>query len=120
MSRKPQEILEFIRANPSRSSKEIHEGVKIPMGYATVKRILSGLLSERMVRAEGAGRGTRYKTGPAFELFYPIDTSHYFSLEIDERNIIPGFNHTLIREVLPHVKLFSDKELQFLRQLHET
>ncbi len=90
------------------------------MGYATVKRILSGLLSERMVRAEGTGRGTRYKTGPAFELLYPVDIGHYFSLEIDERNIIPGFNHTLIREVLPHVKLFSDKELQLLRQLHET
>ena len=90
------------------------------MAYATVKRILTELLAKRMVIAEGAGRGTRYKTGPAFELLYPIDIKRYFESEIDERTIISGFNHTLIREVLPHVKLFSDKELLFLKQLHET
>ena len=120
MSSKQAKILDFVKANPARSSKEIHEGVKNSMGYATVKRILTGLLTERMVIAEGAGRGTRYKTGPAFELLYPINTNHYFRQEIDERNIIPVFNQSLIREVLPHVKLFSDKELQFLRQLHLT
>jgi len=90
------------------------------MGYATVKRILAGLQAEGMVIAEGAGRGTRYKTGPAFELLYPIDINQYFNQEIDERKIISGFNHNLIREVLPHAKLFSDKELLFLRQLHHT
>ena len=120
MSSKQTKILDFVKANPARSSKEIHEGVKTSMAYATVKRILTGLLSERMVVADGAGRGTIYKTGPAFELLYPIDINHYFRQEIDERNIIPGFNQSLIREVLPHVKLFSDKELQFLRQLHQT
>ncbi|MEA3462421.1 MAG: Fic family protein [Bacteroidota bacterium] len=120
MSSKQTIILDFVKAKPLRSSKEIHEGVKHFMGYATVKRILSGLRAERMVIAEGAGRGTRYKTGPAFDLFYPIDTNHYFKQEIDERSIISGFNHKLIREVLPHVQLFSDDELRFLGQLHQS
>lgn len=119
MSSKPTIVLDFLKANPRRSSKEIHEGLKDLMGYATVKRILTGLQDEGLVIAEGAGRGTRYKTSPAFELLYPIDTNQYFEQEIDERKIIPGFNHTLIREVLPQVKLFSDKELLFLRQLHQ-
>lgn len=120
MSSKQTKILDFVKANPARSSKDIHEGVKYSMGYATVKRILTELLAKRMVTAQGAGRGTRYKTGPAFELLYPIDIKRYFDSEIDERTIISGFNHTLIREVLPHVKLFSDKELLFLKQLHLT
>lgn len=90
------------------------------MAYATVKRILTDLQSKRMVRAEGAGRGTSYKTGPAFDLFYPVDADRYFRQEIDERHIISGFNHSLIREVLPNVKLFTGDERHFLRQLHET
>ena len=120
MSSKQTRILDFVKANPSKSSKEIYEGVKAYMAYATVKRILTDLLSKRMVQAEGAGRGTTYKTGPAFDLFYPIDTNQYFRQEIDERLIISGFNHSLIREVLPYVKLFTNDELLFLRQLHET
>lgn len=120
MSSKRTKILDFVKANPSSSSKKIHEGLNPIMSYATVKRILTELLSERMVLSEGAGRGTTYKTGPAFELFYPINTDQYFKQEIDERNIISGFNQSLIREVLPHVKLFSDEEFRFLRQLHKT
>jgi hypothetical protein len=29
-----------LAANPLSSSKEIHDGMRVPMGYATVKRVL--------------------------------------------------------------------------------
>ena len=70
---KHHEILEFVMNNPSRSSKEIHDGLVSSMGYATVKRMLRILISEKLIITEGSGRGTKYKTGPTYDLFFPID-----------------------------------------------
>lgn len=117
---KRKEILAFVRANPLSSSKEIHEGLSTPMGYATVKRILAELLNDGMLITEGSGRGTKYRTGLAYDLFCPIDMNDYFSKEIDEREITTDYNPLLIGEVLSHIQLFSEQEMQTLNQLQNT
>lgn len=114
---KRSEILAYVRNNPALSSKEIHEGLSSQIGYATVKRILTSLISDRMIITEGIGRGTRYRTGPAYELFYPTDLNEYFSKEIDERKINEGFNLSLITEVFNQLELFSEEEFQSLSAL---
>lgn len=61
MKKNDKQILEYISENPSSSSKEIHEGSKLDVGYATVKRILNRLHENNYVDIEGRGRGTKYK-----------------------------------------------------------
>lgn len=103
-------ILDFIKANPSLSSKEIYDGLKSEVGYATVKRILAKLISENLVLPIGKGRGTKYVIDPAFELLYPIDVEVYFSKEIDEREIKDSFNLLLIKNILSKIELFTAEE----------
>lgn len=115
-----EEILSYIRNNPSSSSSEIHKGLVSGISYATVKRILSSLTDEQLVISIGAGRGTRYTTGPASKLFYPVDLTLYFEKEIDEREIRKDFNLHLISDVLHHIPLFNRQEILSLEQLHQT
>ncbi len=116
---KSKKILEFIIENPSRSSKEIHDGLELEVGYATVKRVLTRLISDNLILTIGKGRGRKYVIGPAYELFYPIDVNIYFDKEIDEREIKDSFNFSLITEVLNKVKLFTGDELQHLTNLQK-
>jgi Fic family protein len=112
-------VLEYIQANPSSSSKAIHDGVDLDIGYATVKRLLSQLVAEGQVSITGQGRGTRYVPGVQSELFAPVDLEHYFSREIDERDIASSFNRALLVDVLPHTALFSGHEQQYLQALQD-
>jgi len=119
LNNKDEKIVEFIKNNPAISSKAIHEGIGSEIGYATVKRILSKLLTENLIVIEGKGRGTKYLIGPAYELFYPIDMDIYFKKEIDDRIIKETFNLTLISEVFNNVKLFKDDEIDQLAILQK-
>ena len=110
-------ILEFIKESPSLSSKEIHDGLEFEIGYATVKRILTKLISDNLILPEGKGKARKYIISPSYELFYPIDVKLYFEKEIDDRDIKDSFNLTLITDVLSKVKLFTEVELQNLTNL---
>ncbi len=110
-------ILDFIQTNPACSSKAIHDALADSMAYATVKRLIQELLAENLIVALGQGKATRYQVSPAFGLFLPIDIDLYFEKEIDEREIIPQFNQTLLQETLPHVPLFTAAENALLNQL---
>lgn len=110
-------ILEFIKENPSLSSKEIHGGLEFEIGYATVKRILTKLISDNLILPEGKGKARKYIISPSYELFYPIDVKLYFGKEIDDRDIKDSFNLTLITDVLSKVNLFTEVELQYLTNL---
>lgn len=110
-------ILEFVKANPSFSSREIYDGLSLGLGYATVKRILSNLISDQLVSTTGKGKGTKYIISPSYELFYPINPEVYFKKEIDEREIKDIFNLSLITGVLDKVSLFSEDESKHLKQL---
>jgi Fic family protein len=116
---KYKEVLEIIRENPSLSSKDIHELLEPKVAYATVKRILTKLISDSLILPAGRGRGTKYIISPAYELVYPIDVKVYFEKEIDDREIKNRFNLELISGVLNKVKLFTEKELEQLAKLHE-
>jgi predicted transcriptional regulator len=81
---KERRVLEFIKANPNLSSKDIHEGFQ-ELGYAAIKRTLQKLLTENLLVPSGKGKATRYQVSPVFELLYPLDLEEYFKKEIDER-----------------------------------
>lgn len=114
---KKKEILKFVKENPSFSSKKIHEGLESEIGYATVKRILTKLISENLISTEGKGRGRKYVISPSYKLFYPIDVKLYFEKEIDERDIKDSFNLLLITNVLSRIKLFTEDELKYMTNL---
>ena len=116
---KKESILEFIKENPSLSSKEINDGIKLKIGYATVKRILTKLITENLIMPVGEGRARRYVISPMYKLFYPIDIKSYFEKEIDEREINERFNFSLIRETLQKAELFTEDELENLNSLQK-
>ncbi|MCK4678182.1 MAG: Fic family protein [Bacteroidales bacterium] len=116
---KSNEILKFVKENPSFSSKEIHEGLVSKVGYATVKRVLIKLISDKLIVAIGKGKGTKYVISQTYELFYPINIEVYFEKEIDERIIKNSFNLSLITEVLNKVNLFTEDELKRLNNLQK-
>ncbi|MDR1348548.1 MAG: Fic family protein [Prevotellaceae bacterium] len=62
-------------------------------------------------------RNSRYALSPAFNLFYPINLDEYFSKEIDEREILTGYNFSLIPETLQNVTLFTVEEMALLNGL---
>src|SRR5690606_28282454 len=106
----------FIKEHPSCSSNEIHQSLDVSI--ATVKRMLSKLISEGLILAEGKLKGTKYVLSPSYELLYPVDVEEYFKKEVDERQIRDSFNLTLMPEVLTKATLFTDVEMQHLELLH--
>ena len=84
-------ILEYIKNYPLRSSKEIYDSVGLEIGYATIKRTLNHLLSEKLITTKGKGKGTKYIISPAYELLYSVDVESYFKKEQDERQIKDKF-----------------------------
>ncbi|MFK8057153.1 MAG: Fic family protein [Saprospiraceae bacterium] len=113
-------LLDYIKNNPEKSSKEIHEGALVDASYATVKRMLQQLIDERLITPEGAGRGTKYQISHSYSLFYPIDLSTYFEKEIDEREVSEAYNLDLLSSVLPGIALFTEGELAKLNALQAT
>lgn len=113
-----QEILSFIQDHPSVSSGEIHEGIIIKTGLATIKRILQELVSENLVKATGKGKATRYSISRNYRVVSPVDPNEYFKKEIDERQIQGTYHPTLVRE-LKDISLFTKKELEILDGLQE-
>lgn len=114
---KNSEILQFIKENPSHSSKEIYEGLEIKISYATVKRNLTKLLSKNLIQAKGKGKGTKYEISLAYELLAPINLDTYFEKEIDERQIKSSFNLSLIQTELTKAELFTKAEKEHLESL---
>lgn len=111
------QILDFIKLHPQCSSKEIHDGLKNSVAYATVKRSIQVLLTENFISATGKGKATRYEVSKSYSLVYPIDPKLYFQKEIDEREIKAHFNYTLITETLANVSLFTKEQLSHLTNL---
>ncbi len=110
-------ILDYISKSPLSSSKQIHEGSKLQVGYATVKRALNRLRENNYVEIEGRGRSTKYRISLAYSIIKPIDIEEYFKKEIDEREIIEEFNVELISKTLTGMDLFTEDELQKLEDL---
>lgn len=110
-------LLNYIRLNSYCSSSQIHENAAKEVAYATVKRCLRSLIENNLIIQEGKGKSSRYRISPAYELLRPINTIEYFSKEIDERTIKKFFDFSLLTEILPKIKLFTDTELGILNSL---
>jgi len=113
------QILDFLKSNPESSSNQILERIEEKKSIATIKRILSKLISENLISTTGKGKSTRYQLSPFYKLFENIDIERYYEKEIDERTIVDNFNFTLLTEILPHVNLFTESELKKLIVLQD-
>ena len=111
-------ILEITKQNSDCSSKEIFYKVT-GISYATVKRVLSKLISENLILSTGKGKGTKYSISPTYQLFFPIDIDEYYQNEIDERQIKENFNFDLINKTLSKTELFTKSEFEKLYLLQD-
>ena len=112
-------IIKFIEQNPNCSSKTIFEGIESTKSYATVKRAISKLISENLIIKEGKGKGTRYSISPFYKIFEKVDIKAYYQKEIDERIINENFNLLLITNSLSKIDLFTEEEIEKLRDLQK-
>ena len=110
------EILNFIYNHANCSSGDIHKEFEASISYATVKRLLSQLLTQKYIITEGNGKGTRYFISPSYELIYSIDLDSYFEKEIDEREIKEEFTFEIF-ELLEKSEVFTETELSKLLEL---
>jgi len=108
------QILKFLKSNSESSSNQILHGIEEKKSIATVKRVLSKLISENLISTTGKGKSTRYKLSPFYKLFESIDIERYYEKEIDERIIVENFNFSLLTKILPNVNLFTAKETEKL------
>lgn len=58
----------------------------------------------------GKGPATRYSLSPQAHVTMPLDLNTYFEKDIDQRQVQEHFNFELIRDILPHVTLFTEEE----------
>ncbi len=113
------DIIEFIKTKGNCSSKEIFDGISLPISYATLKRILKNLISENFIEVKGRGKGTKYFISSLYELIQPIDVQKYYEKEIDEREIKEEFNFEIITNVLNNYGIFTESELIKLNKLQK-
>jgi Fic family protein len=111
-------VLEFLKENPLSSSKEVFDGISSGTSYASLKRIISQLLTENLIIINGNGKATKYSISPAFKILFPINISQYFEKEIDERKITKNFNLELI-SLLKNVEIFTKEEIDKLNSLQK-
>jgi Fic family protein len=110
-------ILNYLKKYPHSSSKEVFEGLDSVVSYATIKRYLSKLLSERFIMQHGNAKNCRYSISHEYGLFYPVDLDEYYSNEIDDREIFKDYNFSLIPDILQNVTLFTATEMERLNEL---
>ncbi len=112
-------IIEHIEKKKICSSSQLLEAVELKISRATLKRLLSKLVSEEFITVSGAGRSTKYSLSPIYELIKPVSLDKCYEKEIDEREIKTDFNFRVITEVLDKHSLFTIEEIEKLNDLHD-
>ncbi|MBI9056100.1 MAG: Fic family protein [Bacteroidales bacterium] len=110
-------ILEYLKYNQDSSSTNILEGINSGKSLATVKRILTLLIDNKLVVSAGKGKATKYKLSQNFKLFEKIDIDNYYLKEIDEREILENFNLSIISNILLNTDLLTSSESSILEEL---
>ncbi len=113
------EIVEILKLQHGISSKEVHDQLKTPVAYATLKRTLVSMVKEDQVVKYGRGKATLYALNPSFDLLSPIDLAAYYEVPNDEREIIPHFNFDLLDALFAEDHFFTHTEMLELEQMHE-
>ena len=114
-----QQIIDFVKKIGECSSKEVFDGVNLSVSYATLKRLITKLISVNYLASRGQGKGTKYFISPYYEVIQPIDIEKYYEQEIDERDIKESFNFGIITDVLAKHSVFTDNELFKLNELQK-
>ena len=113
------EVINLLKNKEIFSSKEIFDQIHSDISYATLKRILAKLVSNKYIESSGQGKGTKYSISAIYDVIRPIDTEQYYQKEIDEREIKEQFNFEIITEVLSKNNIFSSEELENLELIHK-
>ncbi|MFO7791023.1 MAG: Fic family protein [Bacteroidota bacterium] len=119
MDSREKQIINFIQKVGECSSKEIFNEIELSVSYATLKRLLKKLISSNYISTKGQGKGTQYVISPVYQVIQPIDIDKYYEKEIDERNIKKGFNFQIINNVLSKHSVFTESELEKLKNLQK-
>ena len=110
------EILQFLHYNPSSSRSEIEEALTNSPSSATLKRLIAEEVKQGHIEVLGRGPATRYRLTPQAHVTMELNIDTYFDKEIDERLVQESFNFELINDILPHVNLFTNEELEKLAE----
>jgi len=113
------QIIQYLKDNKEASSTSILEGIESNKSLATLKRILTSLINEKLIISIGKGKATKYRLSQYFSLFENVDIENYYSKEIDEREIKETFDLSIIQEILPNIDLFSQSEKLKLEDLQK-
>ena len=108
------EILQFLHFHPLANRTEITQGISNAPSDSSMNRVIAAAVKNGRIEAIGRGPATKYKLTPQALVTMPLNLATYFDKDIDEREIQKSFNFELIREVLPHVQLFTDEEQNLL------
>ena len=114
------EILQILHYSPSLSRVEIAASLKDAPNERTLKRIIAELVQKGDIVVEGKGKATRYSLSAQAHLMMPLDIDTYFLNDVDDRKVQDSFNFQLIKEILPHVTLFTEEEIERLESAHKT
>ena len=113
------EIQAYLKSHGESSSSEIHKGIGVATSYATLKRMLVKMVDAQMLQTTGQRKGTKYYLDRSYLLFAQIDLDDYFENEMDDRQILTGYNFDLIPALLTDTELFTHQEIAHLNSLHE-
>ncbi len=110
-------IIAYLKEKSAGSSKEIYEALNLPYSYATLKRVLSKMVSEKQLNLLGNGKATKYAFSEYYLMFYPVDLDAYFEVEMDNRKVNTNFDFDLIPHKLSQIDVFTEAEIEKLRAL---
>jgi len=110
-------IISYLRFHPGSSRKDIGAGTGSVVSDATLKRAIAEGIARGYIAPTGKGRATVYSIKPQALVGMTYDLDDYFSKEVDDREIQPGYNFDLITDILPQVEIFSDEEMAELESL---
>lgn len=110
-------IERYLRFHPESSRKNIAEGIATTVSDATLKRTIAEGIAKGYISSFGKARATVYSLTEQAFVVMTYDLDAYFAKEVDEREVQKGFNFDLINNILPHVTLFTDDEMDALNAL---
>ncbi len=111
-------LTQVLLDNPNVSSGELFTLVKDHMSQATVKRELNQMINLRIAEATGNGKSRKYSISKIYAILRPVNIKDYFSIEIDDRQIIRDFNFDVF-DLLEKYPLFTAEESHRLEAYHQ-
>ena len=115
ISLKHQKIISYFLQKGSMSSSALHSELLKngeEMALVTVKRTLSFLSKEKILKTVGTGRSTTYDVTVKGRIFAEVNAEEYFSVEPDKRYGLSKFNFELLRDF--PTDIFTNEETQTL------